>query len=72
MRVLAVLFGLILLLPGVCSLAVMAFTVPEMTSGRASVEKYLPLILLWVFCFAVSFGGFLMIRHGIGRNRPPR
>jgi hypothetical protein len=31
-----------------------------------------PLILLWIVCFAISYGGFLMIRYGMrGRTAPP-
>jgi hypothetical protein len=65
MRVLAVIFGIILLLPGLCSLGFMvAF------AGSSGVGSS-PIVLLWLVCFAISFGGFLMIRNGLRGPRPP-
>ena len=64
MRVLAVIFGVILLLPGLCSLGFMVAM-----QGSSGVES--PIILLWLICFAVSFGGILMIRNGLRGRRPP-
>ncbi len=66
MRLIAILAGLILLLPGACSLFVMALTLPNMFSGRFASDDA-PLVLLWLICFAISFGGFLMIRYGVKR-----
>ncbi len=60
MRAIAVIFGLILLLPGACSLLFMIGFLPTMFSGHFSGAA--PLILLWVVCFAVSYGGLMMIR----------
>ena len=73
-RALALLFGIILLLPGVCSLGFMAAFIPEL--GRPGLTNDLgPFALLWVFCFAVSFGGVLIIRNAMRglapRCRPP-
>lgn len=64
MRVLAVLFGIILLLPGLCSLGFMAVVLP----GNPGSGGW----LLWIICFAISFGGILMIRAGISGPQPPR
>ena len=60
MRVIVVLFGLILLLPGACSLLFMIGFLPTMFTQGLSGGA--PLILLWLVCFAVSFGGLMMIR----------
>jgi hypothetical protein len=64
MRVLAVIFGVILLLPGLCSVGFMVAL-----SGSHGVES--PIVLLWLVCFAISFGGILMIRNGLRGRRPP-
>ena len=62
MRALAIFFGIILLLPGLCAILSMgAFG----TGGAAD-----GLGLLWLLCFLISFGGVMLILHG-GRNRPP-
>jgi hypothetical protein len=65
MRVLAVIFGIILLLPGLCSLRFMAAirNPRDLTSS--------PILLLWLICFGVSFGGIIMIWNGLRRRRPP-
>jgi hypothetical protein len=60
MRVVAVIFGIILLLPGACSFLFMLGFLPAMFSGHFSGAA--PLILLWLVCFAVSYGGLMMIR----------
>jgi hypothetical protein len=70
MRVLAILVGIILLLPGLCSLGFMVAFIPQFgggTSGDAG-----PLMLLWLVCFAISFGGYVMIRAALRRGRPPQ
>jgi hypothetical protein len=68
MRVLAVLFGIILLLPGLCSLGFMVVLLPGSTNANALA----PFWLLWIVCFAISFGGFMMIRAGMREPRPPQ
>jgi hypothetical protein len=63
MRVIAILFGLILLLPGACSLLFMIGSLPSMFTrdlGGAA-----PLVLLWVVCFGISYGGLMMIRSAL-------
>jgi hypothetical protein len=66
MRVLAFLFGVILLLPGLCSLGFMA--IYHDPSDLASS----PIVLLWLVCFGVSFGGIMMIRYALRGRAPPR
>ena len=52
-------FGLILLLPGLCSIAFIGFAFSAHTSANA----YAPLLPLWFFCFVVSaLGIFLIVR----------
>lgn len=60
MRALAVIFGVILLLPGACSILFMIGFLPQMFTHGVSGAA--PLILLWLVCFAVSYGGLMMIR----------
>jgi len=62
MRILGFLVGAILLLPGLCSLGFMAVSFPF--KGDVG-----PLGLLWLVCFAISFGGIIMIRNAL---RGPR
>ena len=64
MRVLALLIGVILLLPGACSLGFIVMSLGE--SGSQG-----PLPLLWLICFAVSFGGVMLIRNALRRRDPP-
>jgi|GraSoiStandDraft_1057264.scaffolds.fasta_scaffold150480_3 hypothetical protein len=52
--VLMVIFGLILLAPGICSV----FFIVGMGAGRGDPA----LILLWIVCFAISFGGIWLLR----------
>jgi lipopolysaccharide export LptBFGC system permease protein LptF len=47
-----VVFGIILLLPGVCSL----FFMSAMGSGSGG-----PLVVLWVICFVISAGGIALL-----------
>jgi hypothetical protein len=73
MRVLAALFGIFMLLPGLCSLGFMAMILPGAFSGRAS-DVDGALLLLWIVCFGVSFCGILLIRFAFTghRNGAPR
>ena len=64
MRTLAFALGLLLLLPGACSVFAMLVILPDRSSGIFSSNTG-PLILLWAICFAVSFGGFLLMRYGM-------
>jgi hypothetical protein len=47
-----VILGIILLLPGVCSL----FFMTAMSSGSAG-----PLVMLWLICFGISAGGIALL-----------
>ena len=51
LSIIMVLFGLILLLPGVC--AMLFLSMSGMGSGG--------LLLLWLICFAISAGGVMLI-----------
>jgi lipopolysaccharide export LptBFGC system permease protein LptF len=50
--VIMVIFGIILLLPGICSIVFMAGT------GVSSAD---PVIGLWVICFLISLGGVWLL-----------
>ena len=51
--------GIILLLPGLCSIAFIGFAI----SSKAGTDAFTPLVPLWLFCFVVSAVGlFLIIR----------
>ena len=74
MRVLAFLLGLVLLLPGACSLGYMALIIPNEFKSTYN-DPYLPFAaMLWAFSFLVSFGGVLLIRYAwrISRDDGPR
>jgi hypothetical protein len=71
LRVLALLFGVVLLLPGVCSLGFMAMFIPDAVSRSGAAGELAPLAALWAVCFAISFGGVLMIRNAVRGSRPP-
>jgi hypothetical protein len=65
MRVLAFLVGIILLLPGACSLGFMALFIGSGGGGDVA-----PYTLLWLVCFAISFGGVMLIRSALRRREP--
>jgi hypothetical protein len=59
--------GIILLIPGVCSVL---FIIGTASGPRSSFRLNDPgLILLWVFCFAVAVGGAALVRHALRRLR---
>jgi hypothetical protein len=58
LMVLLVLVGIILLLPGLCSLGFMIIL-----GGGGG-----PWPLLWLLTFAIAFGGVMLIRYGV-KNR---
>ena len=64
MRVLAIFFGVILLLPGLCAIVSMAAFLPG-SGGDGGLG------LLWLFCFAISFGGVMLILRGGRKRRLP-
>lgn len=59
------LVGAALLLPGVCSLGFMVGTM----SDKFLQDAIALLIVLWAACFAISFGGIMMIRAAYRRTR---
>jgi len=63
LRVLALLCGLVLLLPGACSLGYMVLTLPSEFKNTHNDPYFSLAVWLWAFCFLISFGGVLMIRY---------
>ena len=61
LMVLLVLIGIVLLLPGLCSLA---FIVASAGSSSSSS----PLPLLWLLTFGIAAGGIVLIRYAV-KNR---
>jgi len=60
--------GIILLLPGLCSLAAMAVFLGIDPRG---VVRDSELISLWLMCFVVSAAGIVLIRYARKRSQPP-
>jgi len=58
-----VIFGFILLLPGVCAIF---FIVAE--AGSSGTDS--ALVLLWVICLLIAFGGVMLIRQALRSPRP--
>ena len=58
--------GVILLLPGLCSLAFIGVLFGDDPKGLFDDAG---LLLLWGVCLAISFGGVMMIRHAWRRRR---
>jgi hypothetical protein len=54
--VLMVILGVILLLPGLCSLAFAVSMVSNMSSDLGGLG------VLWVVCLLISFGGIMLLR----------
>ena len=74
LRALAFLLGLVLLLPGGCSIVYMALIIPGEFKSTYH-DLYLPIAeLVWAFSFLVSFGGILLIRNAlrVERDEGPR
>jgi hypothetical protein len=55
LSILMFLFGLILLLPGVCAVI---FAGVAFSGSGSGFDQF---ILLWVICLAISFGGIMLI-----------
>jgi hypothetical protein len=64
LRALLVLVGLILLLPGFCTL----FFVYSALAGRGRANS--DIVVLWIVCIGISVGGLLLIRAA-ARHRSP-
>jgi hypothetical protein len=63
--VLLVLAGIVLLLPGLCSIG---FIVILSGEGLKDLFSDAGLVGLWAVCFAISAGGILLIRHAWKRR----
>ena len=63
MKILQIILGVILLLPGICSAGVMLIFLPDLTSGDMAT-----LLPLWIGAFGVAALGIWLIRNA--RNRP--
>ena len=61
--VLMLLAGIVLLLPGLCSLAFIV------TDSGGSLTRDSSVVALWIICFAISAAGILLIRAAV-RRRP--
>jgi uncharacterized radical SAM superfamily Fe-S cluster-containing enzyme len=65
-HVVAVILGLLLLLPGACALAFAVYSVPELIRGPSNGDA-IPFILLWAVCFTISVGGIFLIRWALSK-----
>ncbi len=66
---LMIIAGVLLLLPGLCSGAFLVFFLYADWKLVLTRGEYWP---LWFVCFAVSFGGILLLRSAVRGRRPPR
>jgi len=78
MRVVAILIGIVLLLPGACAFGFMLAGVSALPSlGSAEwrdgdVWGMIGVATVgWGLCFLISFGGILLIRNAIRSDPPP-
>ena len=70
MRVLLLLIGSILLLPGVCSLAMLSSMLLSVVHlGWSALADILPALPITLLMLAISWGGLLLIRKAL--KRPP-
>jgi hypothetical protein len=69
MRVILVMIGIILLLPGLCSLGFMVAFIPQLKGNMQDLSGLVP---IWLLGFAISFGGIQLIRGALRSTRPPR
>jgi hypothetical protein len=69
-RILLVLVGLILLTPGLCTLAVLVPSLP-MASGRDVREMAIYAIPLIALTALLAWGGVVLIRIGVRNDRRP-
>ncbi len=69
LRNLAFIVGLVLLLPGGCSIGFIALTITSKLKSTYD-DPYLSLAeWVWAFSFFISFGGFLLIRNVLRNER---
>jgi hypothetical protein len=67
MRAIMILIGIILLLPGLCSLGFMVAFLPQLGGDLTSAGM---LGAIWLVCLAISFGGIMLIRGTLRSMRP--
>jgi ABC-type dipeptide/oligopeptide/nickel transport system permease subunit len=65
---LMVIAGIILLLPGLCTLIFVATLVYEQPLGIFNEPG---LLMLWIILIAIGWGGFVLIRRGVRGRAPP-
>jgi hypothetical protein len=65
-QIAAIVVGVILLVPGLCSLAFMLGMIGEMRLSDPIVQM---IMVLWAICFLVSAGGVMLIRGAYKRRR---
>jgi len=63
LTVLMILSGIILLLPGVCAVFFIAMADGSWTGDSA-------IVLLWIVCLLIAFGGAMLIWRALRRPRP--
>ena len=61
MRALTIIFGILLLLPGVCSIITMFTLLPNTHIANDD----WPIFLIWAVCVGISVGGLMMIRSAL-------
>jgi hypothetical protein len=68
MTFLLIALGVILIFPGICSLAVIIILAGIDPKSALSDGG---LVSLWTVCFVVAVGGVVLIRYAVARNRSP-
>ena len=66
LRILLIIIGIVLVFPGVCSLAVIVILSGIDPRGLLDDKD---LVLLWILCFVVAAGGIMLIRYAVRRYR---
>jgi hypothetical protein len=71
-QIVMVLFGILFLLPGLCSLFFVVGSLADWIS-KGHADPYLePFVVLWAICFAISAAGIAMIVVARKRAQKPR
>jgi thiol:disulfide interchange protein len=68
---LLIVIGVILLLPGLCTVVVAVQFVPteNVVQSAARDPFFQMLLVLWLVCLAISLGGIFLLRHAVRRAR---
>ncbi|TMJ01886.1 MAG: hypothetical protein E6G97_13680 [Alphaproteobacteria bacterium] len=64
MKILMVLIGLVLLLPGLCAVIYLVTMLPFLWGDPATFGL---LSLLWIVCGFITYGGIRLIQRGAGK-----